>query len=127
MGHDRADIDDPARPLRDHDARRALRDDEARSEIGVDHATPVIERDIQKGSAHDYAGIVDEDINPAETSYGLSEGARDRVRVGNVEHAAAIAGIDIAIWDLSARKKGVRSIAISTAQMPILSRSTRPA
>jgi hypothetical protein len=74
-GQKGGDLDDLASPLRDHHPRRCLGQEEQGLQIDLDHIVPLLLAIVQRRLAMDDAGVVDEDVEPAE----LADGAVDHL------------------------------------------------
>ena len=85
---DRGDVDDPARGSRvDHDPRGLLRAQEGPGEVHVEDVLPVLERELEKRRALADAGVVHEDVEPAELVGQLAYHAGGALEVAHVEPA----------------------------------------
>ena len=82
--HHRADVDDLAAARLLHGRIDRLRAQEGAGEVGVDDAVPFLEIERVRGLADVDAGIVDEDVDPAELAADALDHARDRGLVGDV-------------------------------------------
>ena len=82
--HHRADIDDLAAAGRLHRGIDRLRAQEGAGQVGLDHAVPLGEFERVRRLADIDAGIVDEDVDPAELVGDAADHGGDRLLVGDV-------------------------------------------
>src|SRR4051794_5297875 len=73
----RADVDDVARALLEHDRQRGVRAVQKPEDVDLDHRAPLVGRRVDDRAEQHHAGVVDEDVEAAELGVGaLDEGAR---------------------------------------------------
>ncbi len=81
MPHLRRHVDDDAAAFGDHQPRRRLRDEKGRPDVETEEKVEGRLVDLEKGLRPIEAGIVDKDVEVAETGYGVAH----RIRSGDVE------------------------------------------
>ena len=95
MTHLRRHVDDDAAALGDHQPRCGLGDDESRSDVQPEQQVEGRFVDFEKGLRPVEAGIVDQDVEAAETGNRVAH----RLRAGHVERQRprlAAARLDLA-------------------------------
>ena len=80
----RADVEDDATTLGDHHPRCGLAAQEEALEHDAVHAVPLFLGDILGGTAGGHAGVVDEDVEPAETRHQIGDHGIDGLAVTHV-------------------------------------------
>ena len=78
------DVDDPAPVALQHLRQGRLGGVEGSREIDGDDGVPAVGREILHRRGVLYAGVVDEDVHPAEVPGGLIDHAGDLIRLGHV-------------------------------------------
>ncbi|CAH2604874.1 protein of unknown function [Rhodovastum atsumiense] len=89
----RADIDDATELAGAHAVPGQLGQVEAGAEIGVDHRVPGVARELVHGGVTGDAGIVDQDLDPADFGFDLLDRRGALLVIGDVELVAANAGL----------------------------------
>ena len=83
--HHRADVDDLAAARRDHRRIGRLAADEGAGEVGLEDHVPLLERVLLRLLADVGAGVVDQDVEPAELLDALLHQRLAGVRAGDVD------------------------------------------
>src|SRR5665213_18129 len=90
---DRADIDDPPEAAAAHAVDHQPAHVEARGQIGRDHLAPLLGRHAVQHVVAGDAGVVDQDLDRAESGLDLLHAGRAGREVGNVEFERGDAGL----------------------------------
>ncbi len=82
---DRRDVDDGARPASAHPRQHGLDHRDRAEEVRLEKPTDIGIVALLDGGAVPVPGVVDQDVDAAESAFGLCYGARDLLGTGDVE------------------------------------------